>query len=168
MSKSTTVSFNLNGKKVTATVPSHFTVLRMIRETFRLTGTKWSCEMGECGVCTMLVDGEPVTTCLMMACQVEGRRVDTIEGLSETPLGQIVTRALLEAGAVQCGYCTPGMAVASIALLTKNQNPTAHEAQVALSGVLCRCTGYQKIVDAVLLAARYLKKEKKSQKEVTK
>lgn len=154
-----TVNFVLNGRKVEATVPAHFTLLRMIREHFRLTGSKWSCEMGECGVCTMLVDGSPVPTCLILAGQVQDRRVDTIEGITATPLGECVVEAFADCGAVQCGYCTPGMAVATYALVRDNPDPTEEEARLALSGVLCRCTGYVKIIEGALKTARLWRKK---------
>ena len=128
-------------------------LLDVLRDDFGLTGTKWGCKTGDCGACTVLVDGEPVLSCLQLAEQVNGRAVTTIEGLGlNGDLGD-VQAAFVRNGAAQCGFCTPGMIVAAEALLRHNPSPTEVEVREALAGNLCRCTGYNKIVDAVLEVA---------------
>jgi len=154
-----TLSFTLNGDPVELAVPDHHTLLEALRERLRLTGTKQGCDKGDCGACTVLLDGEPVLACLTLAATVQGREVLTIEGL--VPLhrraGGVGVDPLQEAfdraGALQCGFCQPGMILSARALLAENPDPTEHEVRAALSGNLCRCTGYAQIVDAVLTAA---------------
>jgi carbon-monoxide dehydrogenase small subunit len=156
------VILRVNGKAVEAQVPSRQTLVDFLRDTLRLTGTHVGCEHGICGACSILLDGEPVRSCLMYAVQAEGCKVTTIEGLSKpdgTP-GSLQD-AFCEAHALQCGYCTPGMIVASHALLEANPRPTEAEIRDAIGGNLCRCTGYQQIVDAVQLAAAKLAKDVK-------
>lgn len=147
------VSFNINGVAKTVEVEPTLRLLDLIREVLGLTGTKEGCGEGECGACTVLLDGQPANSCLVLAGQVEGRSITTIEGISD---GQELTRlqrAFVEAGAIQCGYCTPGMVLSAKALLDLNPQPSEAEIRRGLSGNLCRCTGYQKIVKAVQLAA---------------
>lgn len=153
------VSLEVNGKRVEAEVPSRQTLVDFLRDTLRLTGTHVGCEHGICGACSVLLDGEPVRSCLMYAVQAEGCSVTTIEGLSR-PDGTpgALQDAFCEAHALQCGYCTPGMIVASHALLEANSTPTEAEIRDAIGGNLCRCTGYQQIVEAVRLAASKLTK----------
>ena len=153
------VALQVNGKRVDAEVPSRQTLVDFLRDTLRLTGTHVGCEHGICGACSILLDGEPVRSCLMYAVQAEGCKVTTIEGLSK-PDGTpgALQDAFCEAHALQCGYCTPGMIVASHALLEANPKPTEAEIRDAIGGNLCRCTGYQQIVDAVQLAAAKLTK----------
>ena len=153
------VSLEVNGKRVEAEVPSRQTLVDFLRDTLRLTGTHVGCEHGICGACSVLLDGEPVRSCLMYAVQAEGCSVTTIEGLSR-PDGTpgALQDAFCEAHALQCGYCTPGMIVASHALLEANSTPTEAEIRDAIGGNLCRCTGYQQIVEAVRLAASKLAK----------
>jgi carbon-monoxide dehydrogenase small subunit len=127
--------------------------VELLREHLGLTGTKVGCGHGECGACTVLLDGEPVNSCLVFAAQCEGRDVLTIEGLSKDGTLDRIQDAFVEAGAVQCGYCTPGMIMSAYALLASNPTPSRAEIEEAVSGNLCRCTGYVKIVDAVELAA---------------
>jgi aerobic carbon-monoxide dehydrogenase small subunit len=149
----------VNGAPVKARVPSRQTLVDFLRDTLRLTGTHVGCEHGICGACSILLEGEPVRACLMYAVQAEGCSVTTIEGLSKpdgTP-GPL-QEAFCDAHALQCGYCTPGMIVASHALLEANAAPTEAEIREAIGGNLCRCTGYQQIVDAVQLAASRLSK----------
>ena len=153
------VGLEVNGKRVEAEVPSRQTLVDFLRDTLRLTGTHVGCEHGICGACSILLDGEPVRSCLMYAVQAEGCSVTTIEGLSR-PDGTpgALQDAFCEAHALQCGYCTPGMIVASHALLDANSKPTEAEIRDAIGGNLCRCTGYQQIVEAVQLAASKLTK----------
>ncbi len=148
------VSFNLNGKHVTVSCAPNRTLLDVLRDELGLPGTKDACSgEGECGACTVIMDGAAVNSCLTFIGQVEGRSVETIEGLAKSGDLHPLQRAFVEAGAVQCGYCTPGMIMASKALLDENPTPSDAEIREGLSGNLCRCTGYVKIVDAVRLAA---------------
>ena len=153
------IKIEVNGAQVEAQVPSRQTLVDFLRDTLRLTGTHVGCEHGICGACSILLDGEPVRSCLMYVVQAEGCKVTTIEGLSK-PDGTpgALQDAFCEAHALQCGYCTPGMIVASHALLEANPKPTQAEIRDAIGGNLCRCTGYQQIVDAVQLAAAKLTK----------
>jgi aerobic-type carbon monoxide dehydrogenase small subunit (CoxS/CutS family) len=148
------LSFTLNGKAVQAVVKPGTLLVDLLRENFGLTGTKVGCREGECGACTVLVDGEALNSCLLPALKVEGRVITTIEGLQKSD-GSLdpLQEAFMEAGAAQCGFCTPGMILNAKALLTKNPSPDENEIRTALSGVLCRCTGYRKIVQAVKKAA---------------
>jgi aerobic carbon-monoxide dehydrogenase small subunit len=147
------IAFRLNGKIVEIDAPADRRVVDVLREDFLLTGTKESCGTGDCGACTILVDGETRLSCLMLAAQLEGRDIVTIEGLSRDGTLHPVQNAFIEHGAVQCGFCSPGMALASVDLLNRNPDPTREEIRDALAGNLCRCTGYQKIVDSVEVAA---------------
>jgi len=135
-------------------VPSDRRVIDILREDLNLTGTKEGCGAGECGACTILVDGESRLSCLMLAAQLEGRSVTTIEGIASEDRLHPLQEAFVEHGAVQCGFCIPGMVLSAVDLLQRNPNPTRMEIRQGLSGNLCRCTGYQKIVDAVKAAAR--------------
>jgi aerobic carbon-monoxide dehydrogenase small subunit len=148
------VSIEVNGKQREALVAARLTLVDFLRDTLRLTGTHAGCEHGICGACSVLLDGEPVRSCLMYAVQAGGRRLTTIEGLAQ-PDGTpgALQDAFCEAHALQCGYCTPGMIVAAHALLQTNPEPDEHEIREAIGGNLCRCTGYQQIVDAIKLAA---------------
>ncbi len=143
------VAFEVNGDRVEVAVSAAQTLAEVLREGLGLTGTKIGCGSGDCGACTVLLDGEPVNSCLVLAPEVEGRRVETIEGLETGEGLHPVQQAFLERGAVQCGFCTPGAILSAKALLAKNPRPTREEAARALSGNLCRCTGYRKILDAV-------------------
>ncbi len=147
------VTIRVNGEEREADVPSAATLVEMLREHLGLTGTKVGCGNGECGACTVLLDREPVNSCLVFAAQCDGRDVLTIEGLASTGELDRIQKAFIETGAVQCGFCTPGMIMSAAALLASNPAPTREEVDVALSGNLCRCTGYVKIVDAVLAAS---------------
>lgn len=149
-----TLRFSLNGREVTVSVDPRETLFDTLRERLRLTGTKGACLEGECGSCTVLLDGEPVTSCLVMALQVDGREVVTVEGLADNGQLSSLQAAFVRAGAVQCGYCTPGLLVSATALLRKNPRPSEDEVRHGLAGNLCRCTGYNKIIDAVLDASR--------------
>ncbi len=149
-----TLRFRVNGDPVEVGVRDRETLLEVLRGRLGLTGTKQGCDVGDCGSCTVLLDGEPVLSCLTLAADVEGREVLTIEGLARGDGLHPLQQAFLDAGAVQCGYCTPGMILTAKALLDRNPRPSRGEIRAALSGNLCRCTGYRKIVDAVELAAR--------------
>ncbi len=153
------VSMTVNGTLRTAEVPSRLTLVDFLRDTLRLTGTHVGCEHGICGACSVILDGAPVRSCLMYAVQLDGCSVTTIEGLTR-PDGtlSVLQDAFCEAHGLQCGYCTPGMIVASHALLESNPSPSEAEIRDAIGGNLCRCTGYQQIVDAVQLAAENIAK----------
>jgi carbon-monoxide dehydrogenase small subunit len=148
------LSFKLNGETVEVAVDPGTLLVDLLRERFDLTGTKVGCREGECGSCTVLVDGQAYNSCLMPAFKVHGRDVTTIEGLQQSD-GTLdpIQEAFMQAGAAQCGFCTPGMILNAKALLSSNPNPDEVEIRLALSGVLCRCTGYRKIVEAVKSAA---------------
>lgn len=143
----------VNGEPAEVAVFPHKTLLEVLREDLGLTGTKHGCELGECGACTVLVDGEPVLSCLALPVEMEGRDIVTVEGLASPDSPHPLQRAFAEIGAAQCGYCTPGILLAAAALLDRNPEPTRQEIQEALAGNLCRCTGYIQILQAVELAA---------------
>ena len=147
------ISFILNNKKVTVDVTPSMRLLDVIREELHLTGTKEGCGEGECGACTVLVNGEPYNSCLTPIANVIGKEVITIEGFRETKAYRVIADAFANQGGSQCGFCTPGMILASYAVLKKNPHPSEEEIREALSGNLCRCTGYNSIVNAVLLAS---------------
>jgi len=151
------VKLNVNGELYEIAVPVHKVLLEVLREDLNLTGTKHGCELGECGTCTVLINGEPVLSCLMLPVEVQGHEIITIEGLARNAKPHPLQIAFTELGAAQCGYCTPGMILAAKALLDKNPSPTREEIKEALSGNLCRCTGYLKIFEAVELAASRLR-----------
>lgn len=145
----------LNGEETSLSFPPMRRLLDVLREDVALTGCKEGCGEGECGACTVLVDGEPLASCLVPAGQLpDGTRILTVEGLERLEDGRILQEAYLEAGAVQCGFCIPGMLMSSYALLRRNPDPTDEEIADAHAGNLCRCTGYVKIIEAVRLAAR--------------
>ena len=145
-----TVSFSLNGKKTTLTSFPNRTLLDVLREDLGLTGAKDACGgEGECGACTVLLDGKPINSCLVFIGQIEDGNLTTVEGLTSKDQYHPIQRAFVEAGAVQCGYCTPGAVLAAKALLDNNPQPSDEEIREGLSGNLCRCTGYNKMVDAV-------------------
>ena len=148
-----TLTFTLNGRPCAAEAPAHWTVLDLLRDGLSLTGTKDGCGEGVCGTCTVLADGRPIRACLVLAAHVRGRALVTVEGLETDGRLDPLQTAFAERGAAQCGFCTPGMLLAAKALLAENPAPTAQEVREALSGNLCRCTGYVKIVEAVLAAA---------------
>ncbi|MBQ2095429.1 MAG: (2Fe-2S)-binding protein [Firmicutes bacterium] len=151
------VSFILNGKPVRCEVPAEETLVDTIRNRFRLTGTKKGCGTGDCGSCTVLLDGTAVRSCTLLTGMVEGRSVTTIEGVGTMDHLHPVQQAFVDVNAIQCGYCIPGMVLTAIALLRENPDPTEEEIRVAISGNLCRCTGYQKIVEAIQLAAERMR-----------
>jgi aerobic carbon-monoxide dehydrogenase small subunit len=139
----------VNGKEFSLHVPSDRSLLDVIREDLELTGTKRGCDKGDCAACTVLVNGEPMNSCLLLAVQADGKEITTIEGVAQGEKLNPVQEAFIKHGAVQCGYCTPGMILTSIAFLRRNINPSREEIQRAISGNLCRCTGYVQIIDAV-------------------
>jgi len=145
-----TIRFILNGVGVEVSVPSHWTLLRLLREELGLTGTKEGCGIGECGACTVLLDGAPVHSCLVLAPKFEGREVQTIEGLGSRESLHPLQQSFIDHGAVQCGFCTPGILMSSKALLERNPRPTREEVRDVLSGHLCRCTGYDQIIEAIM------------------
>jgi aerobic-type carbon monoxide dehydrogenase small subunit (CoxS/CutS family) len=147
------ITLYVNGEQHDLLVPVHKTLLEVLREDLDLTGTKHGCELGECGACAVLVDGDPVLACLALPIELEGAEIVTIEGLSSGAEPHVLQRAFAELGAAQCGYCTPGMIVTAAALLHDEPAPTREQIVKALAGNLCRCTGYVKIIDAVELAA---------------
>ncbi len=144
-----TLRFVLNGKSVQVEVPCHWTLLRLLREKLGLTGTKEGCGIGECGACTVLLDGVSVNACLLLVPKVEGRNVRTVEGLGSPESLHPLQKSFIDHGAVQCGFCTPGILMSSKALLENNPNPTRDEIKEAISGHLCRCTGYHQIIEAI-------------------
>jgi carbon-monoxide dehydrogenase small subunit len=151
------IEFQLNGKKTTLEVPSHRLLLDLLRDEIGLTGTKEGCGTGDCGACTVLFNGKPVNSCLVLSGEIDGAELVTIEGLKSGPELHPVQKAFIEDGGVQCGYCTSGMLMMVKSLLDENLNPTEEEIRFALSGNLCRCTGYAKIVLAVQDAAKELR-----------
>lgn len=147
------IKFIINNKKVSVEVDPSMRLLDVIRDKLLLTGTKEGCGEGECGACTVLVNDEPYNSCLTPVINVEGKEVLTIEGFRETKEYRVIADAFADMGGSQCGFCTPGMILVSYALLKKNPHPSEEEIRLALSGNLCRCTGYQAIVNAVKLAS---------------
>ena len=152
-----TITLEVNGASETAQVEVGTTLLRFLRDGLDLTGTKEGCNEGECGSCMVLLDGRPVNACLVLAVEADGARVTTVEGLARDGLLHPLQRAFLAHAAVQCGFCTPGMIVSAVALLRDDPDPSEDAVRRALSGNLCRCTGYRQIVDAVRTAAAALR-----------
>jgi aerobic carbon-monoxide dehydrogenase small subunit len=148
------ISIRVNGDEERVTVPSNMTLMRLLRETLALTGTKNGCSAGECGACTVLLDGIPVNSCMVLAAECDHSEVITVEGLAEDQRLDPIQDALIQAGGVQCGFCTPGIVISSWALLNRNPDPTNDEVIEALVGNLCRCTGYVRIIQSVREAAR--------------
>ena len=149
----------VNGLLRELAVEPNRTLLQLLREDLDLTGTKRGCGEGDCGACVVLLDGQPVNACLVLALEAAGRQVTTIEGVADGNRLHPVQDAFIEAGAVQCGYCTPGMILVALALLRQHPEPTEQQVRQSISGNLCRCTGYQKIVEGVMLAADRLRGE---------
>lgn len=152
------IKLMVNDSVYTVEVRPYWTLLYVLRNVLNLTGTKYGCGTGECGACTVLMDGKAVPSCLIPAPQAEGRKIVTIEGLSQNGKLHPIQQAFVEIGALQCGYCTPGMILSAKALLDENPNPTLDEVREALSSNLCRCTGYVKPIQAVLTAAKKMRK----------
>jgi len=153
------VTLNVNGETRTASVPPETTLLNLLRDNFNLTGAKLGCDVGDCGACTVIVDGMPVNACLMLAGQADGRDVLTIEGLATMDRLHPVQKAFEDNASLQCGFCGPGIILSAKALLDENPAPTAKQIRDALAGNLCRCTGYTKMIEAIQDAARTLRAE---------
>ncbi len=147
------IQLTINGQPVEAAVEPNLTLLQLLREDLGLTGTKHGCGLGDCGACTVILDGQAVNSCLVLAIHANGREVLTIEGLAEDGKLHPIQQAFVDKGSIQCGFCTPGMILSAKALLDANPKPTEQEIRMAISGNLCRCTGYQKIVEAIGEAA---------------
>ncbi len=149
-----TITLTVNDLVETVAVPHNMTLLRMLRETLSLTGTKNGCTAGECGACTVLMDGEPVNSCMVLAAECDGANIVTVEGLAKNDKLTKLQETIIKAGGVQCGFCTPGMLISATALLKRNPTPTDEEIRAAIVGNLCRCTGYFRIVDAIKQTAK--------------
>ncbi|MBI5014517.1 MAG: (2Fe-2S)-binding protein [Deltaproteobacteria bacterium] len=147
------LTLTVNSDERTAVIKANTTLADLLRNEFELTGTKKGCELGDCGSCTVLLDGKPVDSCLVLALEAEGREVTTIEGVAQNGTLDAVQESFINHAAIQCGYCTPGMVLSAKALLTRNPHPSEREVREAIGGNLCRCTGYVHIVEAVLAAA---------------
>jgi carbon-monoxide dehydrogenase small subunit len=148
-----TITIHVNGEEEIVEVPAHWTLLQMLRYRMGLTGTKNGCAGGECGACTVMLDGEPVNACMVLGVECDGAELITVEGLAQDGQLDPVQQAIIEAGGVQCGFCTPGVLISARALLDRNPDPTESEIQEALVGNLCRCTGYVRIIEGVKQAA---------------
>ncbi len=153
------ITLVVNGDPVEVAVAPHATLLEVLREDLSLTGTKHGCELGECGACTVMVDGTPVLSCLVLGLACDGKRVDTVEGVADGPALHPLQETFADLGAAQCGYCTPGFLLTAKALLEANPSPNREQIKEALAGNLCRCTGYLKIYEAVELAAARMRGE---------
>ena len=157
------ISFTLNNRPTSLDVPANIDVSDLLRDQFDMTGTKVGCGKGECGACTVIVNGDPMCACLMFARQLHGCDIVTVEGLMDGSVPSPVQRAFVEEGAVQCGYCIPGFIVSAHALLAKNLEPSEEDLKVAISGNLCRCTGYTKIFKAITEAATEMRERRSPQ-----
>lgn len=160
MKKMEQIQLRINGEGYDLLVEKKWNLLYVLREKLDLTGAKCGCSTGDCGACKVIIDGEAVNSCVIPAWKAQGKEIITIEGLSEGTRLHPIQQAFIDAGAVQCGYCTPGMVMSAKALLDKNPDPTEEDVRRSISNNLCRCTGYVKIVDAILLAAKRMKVEK--------
>ncbi len=154
MDRMVNIKVNINGDDYELAVEPNTLLLDLLRNTLGLTGTKKSCETGECGACTVILDGLTVNSCLVLAAEVDGKSITTIEGLSKNGELHPLQESFIEEGALQCGFCTPGMILSAKALLDKNPDPTDEEIKIAIAGNLCRCTGYKKIITAIKSAAQ--------------
>jgi aerobic carbon-monoxide dehydrogenase small subunit len=153
---SVTINTTINGKSVSASAEAYTSLLEFLRDTLEYKGTKLCCNTGECGACTVIYNGKPINSCVTMAADAIGSEITTIEGLADGDKLHPVQQAFIDTGAVQCGYCTPGFIMSVKALLDRTKNPTPEDIEEAVSGNICRCTGYNKIVDAIQLAAQKL------------
>jgi carbon-monoxide dehydrogenase small subunit len=153
------ITLKVNGINYRLSIEARRTLLEVLRENLGLTGTKKSCNEGNCGACTVLMDGKPVASCLVLAIDAQGKEILTIEGLSEGEKLHPIQEAFLKHGAIQCGFCTPGMVMSAKAFLDGTPTPTTTEIRKAISGNLCRCTGYQHIVDSILAASKMMQKK---------
>lgn len=150
----------VNGEQVEVSFAPYKTLLEVLREELALTGTKHGCELGECGACAVLVDGEPVLSCLTLALECDGRAVETVEGLARGAGLHPLQAAFADLGGAQCGYCTPALLMTAKALLEREPNPSRERIKEAIAGILCRCTGYQQIVDSIVAAAKQLRESR--------
>jgi carbon-monoxide dehydrogenase small subunit len=155
----TDISVTINGETRTASVPPETTLLKLLRDHLKLTGAKLGCDVGDCGACTVIVDGKAVNSCLMLAGQADGRQIVTIEGLATRDHFHPIQKAFEDNGALQCGFCGPGVIMAAKALLDRDSDPDVATIRDALAGNICRCTGYTKMVEAVQVAAKVLRTE---------
>jgi carbon-monoxide dehydrogenase small subunit len=153
------IMLRVNGINYKVNIEPWRTLVEVLRENLGLTGTKKSCNEGECGACTVMMDGKPVASCLVLAMDAQGKEIVTIEGISEGEKLHPIQEAFLKYGAIQCGFCTPGMVMSAKAFLDENPKPTSAEVRKAISGNLCRCTGYQHIVDSIMAVSRMMNKE---------
>ena len=147
--KKVSINFTINGEKISMDVEPNLTALRILRERLDLTGAKEGCGAGECGACTIIVDGLAMNSCLMLAPELDGKDIRTIEGLAQNGKLTDVQQAFIDHAALQCGYCTPGFIMSTTAMLEENPKPTREEIEISLSGNLCRCTGYKRIIEAI-------------------
>ena len=161
MSRNVQQQLRVNGETLETAFAPYKTLLEVLREDLALTGTKHGCELGECGACAVLVDGAPQLSCLMLAVECEGREIETVEGLARGAQLHPLQTAFADLGAAQCGYCTPGILMTAKALLENEKNPSRERIKEAISGNLCRCTGYQQIVDAIESAAAQMREARK-------
>ena len=156
------INFKLNGEDVEVLAPDNITMCDFLRKDLHLTGTKRGCEEGECGACTILLDGSAVDSCLMLAAEADGHEVVTIEGVMKDGVLHPVQKEFIDKWALQCGFCTPGMIMSALSLLHENPHPTEQEIRDGIAGNLCRCTGYTKIVEAIASAAKIMEREARS------
>lgn len=155
------ITLNVNGQEYTLDIPDNMTLLEALRQELELTGVKDGCDRGECGACTVLIEGKPFRSCMMLASEVEGKRIVTIEGMATDKGLHPLQKAFVENQGVQCGFCTPGMILTASAFLEETPHPTREEAARAISGNICRCTGYTKIIDSIMDASRVEKEVRK-------
>jgi aerobic-type carbon monoxide dehydrogenase small subunit (CoxS/CutS family) len=155
----TKISFTLNGKPVEVNVPPTINLLRLLRDVLDVTSVKYGCEEGNCGACTVQIDGQPTNSCLVLAPTIEGRSVTTLEGIGTMEKPHPLQKAFYEYYAAQCGFCTPGMLMAAKGLLDHNLNPTRDDVVGAIAGNVCRCTGYEKIIEAIQMAAKEIREQ---------
>ncbi|MCL5264243.1 MAG: (2Fe-2S)-binding protein [Chloroflexi bacterium] len=156
------INLRVNGDACKVLVPPHRPLVDVLRDDVGLTGTKKGCGAGECGACTVLMDGKPVNSCLVLAVQADGKDIVTIEGLAQDDRLHPIQEAFVQHGAIQCGYCSPGMILIAKALLDENPRPTELEVKQAIAGNICRCTGYVKIVEAIQAASRLVANERRA------
>ena len=155
--KTVTITTTVNGERFTRSVPVNMTLVEFIRDELHLNGTKEGCDEGECGACTILFDGHPFNSCLVLAAEADGHEITTIEGMAHDGRLHPIQEAFLEVGAVQCGYCTPGMILSAKAVLDEFPDPTEAQIRTGIGGNICRCTGYNRIVSAIQLAAKKIR-----------
>jgi aerobic-type carbon monoxide dehydrogenase small subunit (CoxS/CutS family) len=158
------IMLNVNDEFYEVAVEPHRTLLEVLRDTLGLTGTKKACDEGECGACTVLMDGKPVSSCLVLAVEAQGKRITTVEGLAHNGELHPLQQAFLEHGAFQCGFCTPGMLMAAVGMLNENPKPTEAEVRRGIAGNLCRCTGYTRVAEAILIAAEKIQQSQGREK----